>query len=560
MKDAKDSLRILSLGGSSQVTKNMYVYEYVRGGNIKEILLVDCGIGFPGADMYGVDLILPDISYLEDKLDRIRGLVFTHGHDDHIGGIPYIYPKLGKIPMYATPLTAAFANIKLKEAKIATRVKDLNFDSQLNLGLFRVRFVHLTHSVPDTANLVIETPVGSIYHGSDFKFDLSPLDGQKPEISKIVNTGSKGVLCLLTDSLGSERRGFTVSEKVIGDTLERELSFCQGRFFFTTQSSNISRIQLAIEKGIKFGRKIAFMGRSIDQNVEAALQLGYMNFPRELIINTRNLKNIPPAKQFIIIAGSQGQQDSALSRVAVGGHPFAKVNRGDTVVISSDPIPGNEENINTMIEQLFRTGAHVSYTNITEDLHVSGHGSQCDLMLLLSMLGPKYVIPIGGTYRHMIQYRKLAVEMGYEEQKIIILDEGEIIEFKSDQQPRVVETTSIENVMIDGLGVGDVGKIVLRDRRTIANEGIVVVIVPVEKNTGKILSEPDIVSRGFVYIRESTQLINETKKVILKSIRGTNKKIINWHFVRKDLEEQVGRFLQKETGRTPLIVPVLIEV
>jgi len=556
----KDSVRIFPLGGTGNVTKNMFVYEYRYEGKLKDILLVDCGIGFPDPEMYGVDLVIPDVRYLENKRDKIRGLVFTHGHDDHIGGIPYIYKKLGKIPMWGTTLTAAFTNIKLSEIQIRERVKPVSFETTLRIGPFTVSFVRVTHSVPDAANLIIQTPIGTFYHGSDFKFDFDPLDGKKSELEKINQAGRGGVLCLLTDSLGSERPGFTPSEQAVGDTIEKELRLSTGKFLFTTQSSNISRIQLAIELGLKYHRQIAFLGRSIDQNVEESVKLKYMRFHREAVIRDRDLKRVPANKQFLVVAGSQGQPDSALSRIANDTHRFVHLAEGDTVVFSADPIPGHENDVNSLIDQIYRKGARVSYSDIMEDLHVSGHGSQGDLVLMLSALGPRYVFPIGGTYRHTMQYRRLAQDVGYDKRDVLIPQEGEIVEFRRNTPPRVVDRVDLENVMIDGLGIGDVGDIVLRDRQTIAKEGIVVVVVPIEQSTSRIVGGVDIISRGFVYMRESGKLVDDAKRIVSQSLKLRKGRMVDWQFTRKQIEEELARFLKRETGRSPLIVPVLVEV
>ncbi len=556
----KDSVRIIPLGGTGNVTKNMFVYEYRYDGKIRDILIIDCGIGFPDEGMYGIDLVLPDIRYLQDKKQYIRGLVFTHGHDDHIGGIAYLYPKLGRIPMWATRLTAAFANIKLEEAKLKARVTPVDFTKTLRIGPFSVSFIRVTHSVPDTSHVVIGTPVGVFYHGSDFKFDFDPLDGKQSEIDKINAAGRRGVLCMMTDSLGSERPGFTPSEQVVGETLAKEISLCAGKFIFTTQSSNISRIQLAIEIALKNGRKIAFFGRSIDHNVEAALKIGYMKFPREAVIRDRDLQKLPRTKQFLIAAGAQGQSSSALSRMANDDHKFVKIEEGDTVVFSADPIPGNEGSINDVIEQLYRKGARVAYSDIMEDLHVSGHGSQGDLMLLLAAVGPRYIFPIGGTYRHIMQYRRLAQDLGYDKRQVLVPDEGQVLEFRQGAAPQIAETLELENVMIDGLGVGDVGNAVLRDRQTIATDGIVVVVVPIEESSGRVTGEPDIISRGFVYMKESGDLVSKAKRIVSESLRLKRGRITDWRFVRNIIGENLERFLFKETGRRPLIVPVIVEV
>lgn len=556
----KGAIRIVPLGGVGGVTKNMYIYEYRYNGKIQDILIVDCGIGFPDSDMFGVDLTLPDVRYLLDKQKYIRALVFTHAHDDHIGGIPYIIPKLGSFPMYGTRLTAAFTNIKLGELRSHAKVQPVSFGDVIEHGSFRIAFIRVTHSVPDSAHLVIETPVGIFYHGSDFKFDRYPLDGKTSEFDKINAVGKRGVLCLFTDSLGSERAGFSPSEKVIGDTLTRELSFCHGRLLFTTISSNISRIQLAVNRALAFGRKIAFVGMSVEKNVREGIRLGYMTIPKDAIIQNKQLRKLPPIKQFLIVAGSQGQHDSALVKIANDVHKYIHIGEGDTVVFSSDPIPGNEVNVYHLIDQLFKTGARVSYSGITEDLHVSGHGSQGDLMLLLSTVGPKYVFPTGGTYRHIMQYQKLACELGHKKNDVLIPEEGEIIEFRINTQPKTVEKIELENIMIDGFRVGDIGSVVLRDRRTIAKEGIVVVVVPVSSSLGKVISEPDIISRGFVYMKNSTHLVEKAKKIVTDSLHLKKGKLVNWYIAREQVEHRLGQFLYKQTGRHPLIVPVIINV
>lgn len=556
----KESVRVLPLGGTGNVTKNMYVYEYRYDGKLKDILIIDCGIGFPSAEMFGIDLIIPDVRYLEDKKQFIRGLVFTHGHDDHIGGIRYLYPKLGKVPMWAPQLAAAFANLKLEESEIKERVQPVTFDKILQIGPFRLSFIRVTHSVPDTSHIVIETPIGTFYHGSDFKFDMTPLDNKPSEIGKINAAGKRGVLCLLSDSLGSERPGFTPSEQIIGETIEKELQLSKGKVLFTTQSSNISRIQLAIEIALKHGRTIALLGRSIDKNVEASVKLGYMKFPRELVVLDRDLKRIPANKQFLIVAGAQGQQESALMRIARDTHKFVTIGEQDTVIISADPIPGRENDVNGMIDEIYRHGSRVSYSDIMEDLHVSGHGSSADMMLLLSAVGPQYVMPIGGTYKHLMQYKRLAEDIGYNTKDILIPKNGQILEFRKDERPRVVDTVELAEVMIDGLGVGDVGSVVLKDRLVIAHEGIVVVVIPVDKPSGVLAGKPQLVTRGFVYVKQSGELLSKATQIIADAVRRNNKKHIEWQQLRKRVEESLGIFLLKETGRSPLIVSVIQEI
>lgn len=555
----KESVRIFPLGGIGNVTKNMFVYEYRIDGNLIDVLIVDCGIGFPDEAMYGVDLVIPDVSYLLAKKDKIRGLILTHGHDDHIGALPYILPKFPSFPIFATKLTAAFAQLKLREFGINTKVTVFDWKAKLSFGRFNITPVHVTHSIPDAANFIIETPVGIFYHGSDFKFDLTPIDNFPSELGKIALAGEKGVLCLLSDSLGSERPGFTLSERIIEDTLEREIRNCGGKMLFVTQSSNISRIQQAINVALRHNKKISFIGRSVDQNAQTSAKLGYLKFPPQSFIYDKQLLRLPDNQLFLIVAGAQGQTDSALARIARGEHKYIRLRENDVVVLSADPIPGNEQAVHELVDMLTQAGARVSYSEIMDELHVSGHGSQQDLRLMLSLTKPKYVLPIGGTYRHMVAYRTLAMEMGYAKDEILIPEEGEVLEFGT-KKPQVAERIETNAIMVDGVGIGDVGEIVLRDRKTLATEGIVVIIVPFEKGMGAVIASPDIVSRGFVYMKDSGHLVDGVKQIATRVLRYKKGKIFDWHFIRRELEEEVAKYLFKETGRSPLIVPVVVEV
>ena len=556
----KETVRLFPLGGIGNVTKNMYVYEYRIDGALIDILLVDCGIGFPDEQMYGVDLVVPDVTYLQDKKDKIRGLVFTHGHDDHIGALPYVFPKLPKIPIFAPKLAAAFLQLKLKEFGINADIKSVENREEQKFGHFKVEWVRVTHSVPDTTHLLIETPVGLIYHGSDYKFDLTPVDNKPSDLGRIAQAGERGVLCLLSDCLGSERSGYTLSERVIEDTIEDELRNCGGKFLFTTQSSNISRIQQAVSVALRHHKKIAFLGRSVDQNTEVARKLTYLNLPENSIVHDKQLLRIPDNQLFIIVAGAQGQAESGLFRIARGEHKFVKIREGDVVVFSSDPIPGNENAVHALVDTLTQAGARVSYSEVMEELHVSGHGSQMDIRLLLALTKPKYALPIGGTYRHMVAYKKLASEMGLPKENVLIPDEGQVLEFYKNFAPRVAQTVETDQIMVDGLGVGDVGDVVLRDRKTLAKEGIMMIIVSIEESTGVVVSPPDVISRGFIYMKESARLIDQVKKLVVQTMGQRKGKIKDWHTTRRMVEEAVGKFLFKETGRRPLIVPVLLEV
>lgn len=553
-------LRIIPLGGIGNVTKNMYVYEYRRDPNtISDILIVDCGIGFPDEAMYGVDLVIPDINYLRDKKDKIRAIVLTHGHEDHIAALPYILPEL-KVPVYGTRLTAALAEVKLKDHGLQHHVATVDSTKRLQVGPFNVEFVHVTHSIPDAANLIIRTPVGVFYHGSDYKFDWTPMDGKQTEVGKIAKASEENILCLLSDCVRVESPGYTLPERIIEDTLEKELHKCRGKFIFTTQSSNISRIQQAINVAIHNNRKIAFLGRSIVENVEVTKQLHYLEFPDMYVLNEKEIKRHNPSDLVLIVTGSQAQPNSALSRIATGNHKFASINQGDVVVFSADPIPGYENAVHGLIDTLTAAGARVAYSDIIDELHVSGHGAANDLALMIGLTRPKYILPIGGTIRQMHHYADMAHDMGYKENQILLPKEGDVLEFSKEGNYRVADNLELRNIMVDGLGVGDVGNVVIRDRQTMANEGIVVVVVPVEQSTGEVTAEPDIISRGFVYMKESTRLIEEAKKVVTNSLHLKKGRIFDWQFVRKSIEGNLEEFLYKETHRRPLIISVVIEV
>lgn len=555
-----DVVRIIPLGGIGDVTKNMYIYEYWRTPEaISDILIVDCGIGFPDEAMYGIDLIIPDISYLRDKKDKIRAIVLTHGHEDHIGALPYILPEI-KVPVYATKLTAALAEVKLQDAGIHNRVNISNLDDILRIGPFSIEFVHVTHSIPDAVNLIINTPLGIFYHASDFKFDWTPIDQKQTEVGKIAKAETEGILCLLSDCVRVESPGYTLSEQVIEDTLENEIRNCEGKFIFTTQSSNISRIQQAINVAIRNNRKIAFLGRSIEQNVYVAKKLHYLEFPDIFIVKEKEIKRYNPKELALILTGSQAQPNSALSRVAEGVHKNASITPGDTVVFSADPIPGYENAVHGLIDVLTADGAKVSYSEVIDELHVSGHGSASDLSLMIGLTKPKFLIPIGGTFRQMKHYALLAKKMGYLEKQVILPTSGDVIEFSSNKEVKIAQRLDLKNIMVDGLGVGDIGNVVLRDRQTMANEGIVVVVVPIEQNTGKVTAEPDIISRGFVYMKESGKLIMEAKKVVTGSMRLKKGRIFDWQFVRKQIEGNLEEFFYRETRRRPLIIAVIIKV
>jgi len=550
-------LKIIPLGGVGDVTKNMYVYEF--GG---QILIIDCGIGFPDVGMLGVDFVIPDISYLREKREKILGIVITHGHDDHIGGLPYILPELG-CPVYATPITCGLIKARLDEAGQKMNFKLHVFPvckpACLKLGPFDIQFIHVTHSVPDSANIVVKTPVGIVYHGSDFKFDWTPVDGRYSEVDKIANVGSQQVLLLLSDCLRAEKEGYTLSERMIEETFDREIRRSPKKVIITTASSNLSRIRQAIDVSRRYNRKVGIVGLSMQKTVEIARGLSYFSYPRDLFIKPEHIGNLDPKNLTLIVGGSQGQPGSSISQIANRQHRFVSIEEGDTVIFSADPIPGNVDALNVLVDNLTRMRARVLYTDILDDLHVSGHAAQNELTMMIGLLKPKYLLPIGGTSRQMMAYANLAYEMGYSKEKVLLAENGDVVKVTG-SQVFIDGKVEVKNVMVDGLGVGDVGSVVLRDRRVMAEDGIVVVIVPVDQATGKVVAEPDIVSRGFVYIAESQKLIDEAKEVVKNCLTSCEGKVSDWRFLRRHIEDNLERFLYNETKRRPMIMPVVVEV
>lgn len=545
-------LRIISLGGVA-VNKNMYVYETDR-----DIIIVDCGVAFPHEGMPGIDLIIPDASYLDDKKNKIRGIILTHGHEDHTGALPYVLPTLGNYPIYGSKLTLGLAQNRVAEAGIDVDWHPVDVNETVNLGDFQVSFVHVAHSIPDATNLIIKTPAGTIYHGSDFKFDWTPVDGKPTEVQKIAEAGKVGVLCLLSDCLRVEKSGYTLSEKMIEETFEKQIQKCVGKFIITTQSSNISRIQQAVNVAQRHGRKIVFAGRSIEKNTETAVRLGFLTLPKTLIIKTEEVNRHKPDQVMVLATGSQGQPNSALSRMANDDHKI-KIGQGDMVVFSQDPIPGSESDVDVLINSLIAQGADVFYSSILDDLHVSGHEAAEGLKLMLALTAPKYVMPIGGTLRHIKRYQQMAESMGYQPNQVIVSQEGQVIEF---QNGKLItgKAITLQNILVDGLGVGDVGNVVLRDRQHLAEDGIVMIVIPMNPGTGEIVGEVDIVSRGFVYMKESEELITQAKKVVLKTLAEHKGPAPDTRFLRSHVENELQDFLFKQTHRNPMILPVLVEI
>ncbi|OIP57948.1 MAG: hypothetical protein COX79_05730 [Candidatus Levybacteria bacterium CG_4_10_14_0_2_um_filter_36_16] len=560
----ENSLSFISLGGVGDVTKNLYLYEI--GG---EILVVDCGIGFAEETMPGVDLMIPDISYLKNilrlgpqnsqqtgKAKKIVGMFLTHGHEDHIGALPFILPNLPNFPIYASNLTAALANEKLKDFGLPHRVTTASFDQTITLGAFRVSLARVTHSIIDAANLFIRTPVGNFYHASDFKFDFTPVDGKPSEIRKIAKFGEEGVLCLMSDSLGAERPGHSKSELSITESFDDEFRKAKGKVFVSTYSSNISRMNQAIEVALKYNRKVCFIGRSFLKARDVGKQLGYMSLPTKMDIKPQDAKRLPPNQVMILVAGSQAQVESALVRIASDNDKDLRITRGDTIIFSADPIPGNEVNINSLIDTLSKKEARVVYSDISDHFHVSGHGSQNDLKLMISLTNPKFVLPIGGTYRQMVAYREIARDMGYRDDKIILLDQKKEIIF-SEGGFRFGKIIDASKIYVDQITGEKIESFVVMDRKKIAEEGIVVVIVEVNSQ-GQLVSRPDIITKGIIY-QKKEQLAVSIEQELKKMFGRSTDNNVNLAYVRKTIQQTTEGIFYREK-REPLVIPVVLEI
>ncbi|HEX7542523.1 MAG TPA: ribonuclease J [Patescibacteria group bacterium] len=551
-------LHFIPLGGIVGVTKNMYVYEMYNNDKLKDIVIVDCGIGFPKEKELGVDFVIPDISYLMDKKQFIRAILITHGHEDHTSALPLLYDDLGRPPVYASLLTSMFIENKFKDKHKKILVNRVDFNKEYIFGDFRVSYLKMTHSIPDTTHILIKTPVGTIYHGSDFKLDLTPPYGPVPDFYKITKAGHEGILCLLSDCLGSEREGLTLSENIVGQTFEDEMRKTKGKFIMTTFSSNISRIRQCVDAAIKFNRKICFLGRSMRENTKIAASIGYLPIPQSLFIKEEEVGRYPAGKICLIVAGSQGQYGSALSKLADRQNKSIQIKTGDKIIFSSDPIPGNENGVYETIEQLSEEGADVVYSDIADQLHSSGHGNQEDLKFLIRFTNPKYFIPIGGTIRHQKQYENLVEQLSYDKKDVFSLNEGETIWFVKNKAYKgdKVET---KNIYVDAYGIGDVGSVILRDRKTLATDGIVFALSVVD-NKGVLLGSPKIFSRGFVFEKEENRLYSEAEKIAEGVFQIKNDKAFDAGKMQYEVIKNLEEFFRKATGRKPLIVAEVIQL
>jgi len=551
----QNQLSFIPLSGIGDVTKNMYLYEYVG-----QILIVDCGLGFADETMLGVNLLLPDISYLLKTKKKIIGMLLTHGHEDHIGALPYLLPQLPDFPIFATPLTAAFANAKFKEFNSTKRVQVVNFnDPQRKIGNFGFSFIPVTHSVCDASHIFIQTPVGNFYHGADFKFDDTPYNGKASDYTKISQLSNQGVKCLLSDCLGAENKGRTPTEAGLTKRFSDEMKNCKGKFIVTTYSSNISRLNQIIEASVENGRRVCFVGRSLVNNREAARSLGYLKLKKDLEVGVDELQNFENNKLTLVVAGSQGQENSALTRIANGEHKDVKLQEEDVVVFSSDPIPGNEIPVYELVDTLSRRGVKVLYSENTPDLHVSGHGSLDELEKLIKLVKPKKLIPIGGQFRHMFSYQKLAEKLGYQKRDVFLLEDGQELLFGNGEVENG-RRIPVKNVYVDELSGEALESFVLRDRQKLSEAGMVVILAEIDSASGQLVGKPDVVIRGlstgFNIKRLNSRLMNDFHKV-LKSRRG---RVINWSYIRKMLGEVAERRIYKDLRRRPLVLPVVIEV
>jgi ribonuclease J len=551
---AKPRLKIIPLGGLSEIGKNMMVIE-----STDDLIIIDAGLMFPEEEMLGVDLVIPDISYLLERRDKIRGILVTHGHEDHIGALPYVLPQLN-VPVYATQLTKGLISVKLKERK-ALAGADLRVVSpgeKIVLGEFQVEFFPVCHSIPDAAGLIIRTPLGTIVHSGDFKLDYTPVSGKPTDLSRLARLGSEGVLLLLSDSTYAELPGYTPSERVVGEALDRIMAEAPGRVIITTFSSLVSRIQQVIDSAAKYGRRVFVVGRNMNDIVRMALELDYLRAPDGIIGRLDEIKKMPLNKIVFVTTGSQGEPTSALVRIANRDHRQIHILPEDTVAISATPVPGNEALVAKTMDNLMRQGAQVVYSAIAP-VHVHGHGSQEELKLLLNVVKPKYFVPIHGEYRHLSQHAKLAESIGIPRESIFVIEDGEVLEI-GPEAAKIDGRVTSSNVYVDGLSVGDIGTVVLRDRKMLSRDGMVVVIIAVNRQTGKLVGRPDIVSRGFVDTREAREMLDESRDLVAHALDRGGDRAAQWSFVNTKVRDTLNKFYYEKTKRRPMILPFMVKV
>ena len=546
-------LKIIPLGGLEQIGMNITAFEYEDS-----IIVVDCGLSFPEDDMLGIDLVIPDVTYLKNNIDKVKGFFITHGHEDHIGAIPYVLKDIN-VPIYATKLTIGIIENKLREHNMLTKVKRkvVKYGQHINLGCFRVEFIKTNHSIQDAAALAIYSPAGIVVHTGDFKVDYTPVYGDPIDLQRFGEIGKKGVLALMCDSTNAERPGFTSSERTVGKTFDNIFAdHPSTRIIIATFASNVDRVQQIINSAYKYGRKVVVEGRSMVNIINTATELGYLQIPDNTLIDIEQLKNYPDEQTVLITTGSQGESMAALSRMASNLHKKVTIKPGDTIIFSSNPIPGNEKAVSNVINELFMKGAEV----IFQDAHVSGHACQEEIKLIYSLVKPKYAIPVHGEYKHLTAQAKVAEELGINKDNIFILSSGDVLELDEDGAA-VTGQVPVGDILVDGLGVGDVGNIVLRDRQHLAEDGIIIVVMTLEAGSGQVLAGPDIVSRGFVYVRGSESLMDEAKQVLDDTMEHCmEKNITDWGKIKTSIKDDLGEFVWKKTKRRPMIMPIIMEV
>ena len=550
-----ERLKIISLGGLNEIGKNLTVYEYDE-----DIVIVDCGLGFPDDDMYGVDIVIPNIDYLIENKHKIRGIVLTHGHEDHIGALPYVMREIN-VPIYATPLTAGLTQLKLAENKLLenTVLEIKKPGDVIKLGCFKVELIHVNHSIHDTVMLSIRTPVGVILHTGDFKVDTTPVSGEMIDLARLGEIGKKGVLALLSDSTNVEKPGYSTSESKVGQRFDELFQGCTQRIIVTTFASNVHRVQQVIDCAAKYGRKVAITGRSMENALRVSTELGCVKIPDGLLMDLNQINNLPPDKIVIITTGSQGEPMSALYRIAFSGHKQIEIKTGDRVIISASAVPGNERTVSRVIDELFRRGAEVIYDKVS-DLHVSGHAYQEELKMMIALTKPRFFVPIHGEHRHLCIHAKLAESMDILSKNIVIADIGQIIELSG---KRISKNGTVPSgkVLVDGTGDFDIASVVLRDRKHLAQDGMIVVIVNLSSEDGSLISEPDIITRGFVYVKESEEIIQELKTVVLNTIENnTNGKVSDRSTLKRSIRSELSEYLYKNTKRKPMILTTVTEI
>ena len=551
----KEKLKIIPLGGLNEIGKNMTVIEY---GN--DIVVIDCGVAFPDDDMLGVDLVIPDTTYLKRNLNKLRGYVITHGHEDHIGAIPYVLRECNA-PIYATRLTCGIIETKLSEHKMPQKVKmnRVRAGDTIKLGCFKIEFIHTNHSIADSVALAITTPLGTILHTGDFKIDLTPVSGEMIDLVRIGELGKKGLLALMSDSTNVERPGYTPSEKIVGKSLEKFIMESDQRIIIATFASNVSRLQQILDIAAKAGRKVAVCGRSMEKISKVSMELGYLKDSGKVMIDISEIKRYARSQLIIVSTGSQGETMSALYRMAYGSHKQVEVNAGDRILIAASAIPGNEKSINNMVNELYKQGAEVIYDR-SAAIHVSGHACQEEIKLIYSLLHPKFALPVHGEYRHLVANRSIATAIGVPKENVLIMSSGDVVEICEDSC-KVVDHVQHGGILVDGLGVGDVGNIVLRDRQNLAQNGIIIVVLTLERYSNQLLAGPDIVSRGFVYVRESEDLMDEAKRVVDDAVADClSRHVTDWGKLKNMIRDSLSDFMWKRMKRNPMILPIIMEV